>query len=71
MQKEFNLPEEMLDEYARAYVNATRRASYARHPERVMRQRLKSAAYLLARHGLIEADTLNAIISRVGVAQYV
>lgn len=65
----WNLPEgvtlEMLDEYARDHENAARRASYARHPERVMRQRLTSAANLLTRHGLIDDQTRAAILNRM------
>ena len=65
-----NLPEgvtdEMLEEYARERENAARRASYALHPERVLRQRLTSAANLLTRHGLIDDQTRAAILERVG-----
>ena len=74
-QNTWNLPEgvtlDMLDEYARERENAARRASYARHPERVMRQRLTSAANLLTRHGLIDDQTRAAIMERVvgGVAE--
>lgn len=53
---------EQLDEYVREHVNAVRRASNARHPERVMRQRLRSAAALLYRHGLIDGDTCSQIM---------
>ena len=60
-----NLPDDVLSDYVREYVNSTRRESYARHPERVMRQRLTSAANLLNRHGLIDdrqrASILDAI----------
>lgn len=66
----YTLPEgvtlEMLDEYARERENAARRACYARHPERVMRQRLTSAANLLTRHGLIDNQTRADILERVG-----
>ena len=69
-QRNWNLPEgvtlAMLDEYARERENAARRASYARHPERVLRQRLTSAANLLTRHGLIDVQTRAAILQRVG-----
>ena len=41
-----NLPNgvtvEMLDEYARQRENARRRADYAKHPERVERQRMST-----------------------------
>lgn len=62
---ECSLPDAMIDQYVREYINASRRASYARHPDRVMRQRLKSAANLLARHGLIDPDARDAIIARI------
>ena len=66
----WNLPEgvtpELMDEYARERENAARRASYALHPERVLRQRLTSAANLLTRHGLIDDQTRAAILERVG-----
>jgi len=65
MSQSWNLPEgvtlEMLDEYARERENAARRESYARHPDRVMRQRLTSAANLLARYGLLDTDARAAI----------
>lgn len=68
----WNLPDgvtlEMLDEYARAQLNASRRASYARHPERVMKQRLTSAANLLCRYGLIDEETRATVLERVGGA---
>ena len=52
-----NLPEgltlEMLDEYARVKENARRRADYAKHPDRVLRNRLTTATNLLNRHGRI------------------
>lgn len=57
---------EEFDEYARAYHNAARRASYARHPDRVMRQRLVSAANLLTRHGLLDEKTRCSILERAG-----
>lgn len=67
-----NLPDgitvEMLDEYATDKINAARRASYARHPERVLRQRLTSATNLLYKHGLIDDDTRAAVLERVGGA---
>lgn len=68
MQEQWNmseLPDAMIDQYVREYINASRRACYARHPERVMRQRLKSAANLLARHGLLDPATRDAIIARI------
>jgi hypothetical protein len=65
----YSLPDgitlEALDEYARAMGNRQRRESYARHPERVMRQRLVSAANLLTRHGLIDEPTRAEILERV------
>ena len=60
-----DIPIEVLDQYARARENAARRASYARHPERVMRQRITSAANLLLRYGLIERDQHSAILEAV------
>lgn len=42
---------EQLDRYARERLNAQRRECYARHPERVMAQRLRSAKSLLERNG--------------------
>lgn len=59
------ITEELLDKYARDYQNAARRKSYARHPERVMRQRLTSAANLLARHGLIDDQAHASILSAI------
>lgn len=60
-----NLPDDVLPDYVREQINAIRRKSYARHPERVMRQRLTSAANLLNRHGFIDdrqrASILDAI----------
>ena len=54
---EWNLPEgltlEQLDEYARQRENARRRADYAKHPERVERQRLSTYSNFLRRHGRI------------------
>lgn len=47
---------ENLDEYAREHHNAARRASYANHPERVLRQRLTCAANLLHRYGLLNDE---------------
>ena len=64
--KSWDLPEgvtlELLDEYARERENAARRASYARNPERVMRQRLNAAVSLLERNGCI--DVMNATAAR-------
>lgn len=47
---------ETMDEYVREHTNAARRASYANHPERVLRQRLTCAANLLHRYGLLNDD---------------
>lgn len=55
------------DAYAREHYNATRRASYARHPERVMRQRLTSAANLLNRYGLIDDHQKQTITDAIKV----
>lgn len=70
MPKEWTLPSgmtlETLDAYAREHQNAARRACYARHPERVMKQRLVCAANLLTRHGLIDDQTRATILQRVG-----
>ena len=52
---------EQLDQYARARVNAQRRASYARHPARVMAQRLRSAVNLLERTGHMDRMSATAI----------
>ena len=59
------IPDDALSNYVREYVNSTRRESYARHPERVMRQRLTSAANLLTRYGLIDDNQREAIVSKV------
>ena len=71
MPKTWNLPEgvtlEMLDEYSRQRENAARRASYARNPERVMRQRLNSAVSLLERHGCIDKMSATAVRCRIVV----
>lgn len=60
MPKEWTLPSgmtlETLDAYAREHQNAARRACYARHPERVMKQRLVCAANLLHRQGVINDE---------------
>lgn len=54
---QFNLPDgltlEQLDEYARKRENARRREDYARHPERVERQRLSTYTNFLRKHGRI------------------
>lgn len=42
---------EQLDAYARARENARRRADYARHPDRVERQRMTSYTNFINRHG--------------------
>lgn len=57
---------EEFDAYAKAHYNAARRASYARHPDRVIRQRLVSAANLLTRHGLLDEQTHLSILERAG-----
>lgn len=68
-QSDYQLPAGMtaqqLDEYARARMNETRRQYYARNPEKIIRNRLTSAANLLAKHGLIDAQTRDAILARV------
>lgn len=58
---------EQFDEYAREHYNAARRACYARHPERVMRQRLTSAANLLHRYGLIDDQQRQTITDTIKV----
>ena len=54
---EWNLPEgltlDQLDEYARQRENARRRADYAAHPERALRQRLSSYSNFLRKNGRI------------------
>lgn len=59
---ENSLPEgvtvEMLDAYARERQNRARRESYARHPERVERQRLTSYTNFLTKHGRIVLDSV-------------
>lgn len=62
---ENRIPDDVLSNYVREYVNSTRRESYARHPERVMRQRLTSAANLLNRHGLIDDRQRASILEAV------
>ena len=62
---ENRIPDDVLSDYVREYVNATRRESYARHPERVMRQRLTSAANLLNRYGLIDDRQRASILAAV------
>lgn len=52
-------------EYVRQYTNRKRRASYADNPERVMRQRIRSAANLLIRQGMIDEDTHTTIMERM------
>lgn len=55
MPKNYDLPEgvtiEMLEEYARQHENAKRRADYARHPERVERNRMSTYTNFMNRHG--------------------
>lgn len=59
------IPDDVLSDYVRKYVNSARRESYARHPERVMRQRLTSAANLLTKHGLLDDLQRAAILERI------
>ena len=54
---------EMLDAYAVAHRNAQRRADYAKHPDRVFRQRLRAAVSLLARAGVIDKMNVIATLS--------
>ena len=58
---------EEFDAYAREHYNAARRACYARHPERVMRQRLTSAVNLLNRYGLIDDQQRQTITDAIKV----
>lgn len=57
MGKTWELPEgltlDQLDEYARQRENARRRADYAKHPERVLRQRLSTYSNFLRKNGRI------------------
>lgn len=57
MYQSYDLPEgvtlEMLDEYARQKENARRRADYARHPERIDRQRTNTYRNFFNRKGYI------------------
>jgi hypothetical protein len=62
---ENRIPDDVLSDYVREYVNATRRESYARHPERVMRQRLTCAANLLNRYGFIDDRQRASILDAV------
>ena len=62
---ETNIPDDVMFGYVREYINSTRRESYARHPDRVMRQRLTSAANLLNRHGLIDDQQRASILEAV------
>lgn len=69
MPNELKLPDgitqEAFDRYAMAHHNAIRRACYANHPERVMRQRLTSAVNLLHRHGLIDTQQRQTIAEMI------
>ena len=69
MSKAYNLPEgvtvDLVDEYARLRINYARRESYARHPERVMRQRIISAANLLKKMGYLAEDQHASILEKV------
>lgn len=55
-----------LVEYGRQFINETRRRSYAAHPERVLRNRVCSAAHLLHREGYIDDEQHDAILTRAG-----
>lgn len=57
-----------LDEYARQRENALRRRSYARHPERVLRQRLRCAVRLLRKYGWISTENGIEVLSGEGRA---
>lgn len=59
------MPDDVLPDYVRKFVNLTRRESYARHPERVLRQRLTSAANLLNRHGYIDDRQRASILEAI------
>ena len=56
-----DLPEgltlEALDAYVAARRNQIRRANYATHPKKIMRQRLRAAVALLEREGCIDRLT--------------
>lgn len=60
-----NLPKDVLHDYVKQYVNATRRESYRRNPERVMRQRLTSAANLLYRFNLVNDAQWQTILDAI------
>ena len=62
---ENRIPDDALSDYVREQINSIRRASYARHPERVMRQRLTSAANLLNRYGFIDDRQRASILAAV------
>lgn len=62
---ENSIPDDVLSDYVREYVNATRRESYARHPERVMKQRLTSAANLLYRFDLVNDTQWQSILDAI------
>ena len=55
--EDWTLPEgvtlEQLDAYARARENARRRADYARHPDRVERQRTTTYTNFLTKRGFV------------------
>lgn len=65
MDSENMVPVDVLRQYGREYINDARRKSYARHPERVMRQRLTCAANLLNRYGLIDEDHRASLLERI------
>ena len=54
---QYNLPDgitlEQLDAYARERENARRRADYAKHPERIERQRVNTYRNFLTRRGYL------------------
>ena len=65
-QKTLEYTLDQADQYIRDHINAMRRECYARHPERVLRNRLTRAVNLLTRQGLIDDQTRADLIQRVG-----
>jgi len=55
----------LMEEYARARMNESRRQYYARNPEKIIRNRLTSAANLLHKHGLIDDNTHASVLSHI------
>lgn len=55
----------LMEEYARARMNDSRRQYYARNPEKIIRNRLTSAANLLHKHGLIDDNTHASVLARI------